>query len=499
MSRGGVIALVALALVSVACGRSSSSDAGVVTLDDGAVVPPSEWQDPLTLLGRAPTAGFIEIVDVRARDDGTVFACTGVQGLVVVGADDPTSMTEIDQLISIEVNGTYPRCQHVAFSGDRLYFAHRGDEITPESFISVWDTSDEPREVQVFKNTGRSFEGLDASGDMLYAAMHADGLAVLQLLGDTLIERGIATGLTNAWGVRVVGTMVYVADGIGGLAVVDASNPTAPNVVGSIDVGGAAQSVEVDANAQIAWVSAGSGGLVAVDVSTPSEPAIVGRYDSPGSAQQVSLSDGVAYLADWNDVRAIDVSDPAAPSLIAVERIDTSGPFSRVLAVAARGDTVFAGEWTGLFAYQLHRDRTAPDLWIHSRMVEFGEISPGDADATVVVVENQGNEPLTVWIVDTDEPAFSTDTSSLELSPGEREAIEVTFRPTGDQLFEGALRLWSDDPDEQLREVELVGNQAGFGVGDQAPEIFASLLTGGDWRLSEQLGKVVVLSYFATF
>ncbi len=71
--------------------------------------------------------------------------------------------------------------------------------------------------------------------------------------------------------------------------------------------------------------------------------------------------------------------------------------------------------------------------------------------------------------------------------------------PQSNTPEKGALELRSDDPDEAISRVELLGNRSTAQVGEAAVEIEAQLMSGGNWRLSEQRGRVVVLSYFATF
>ncbi|MFQ6619003.1 MAG: T9SS type A sorting domain-containing protein, partial [Fidelibacterota bacterium] len=64
-----------------------------------------------------------------------------------------------------------------------------------------------------------------------------------------------------------------------------------------------------------AYVADGSGGLRIVDVSIPSSPTEVGYFDTQGSAKGVYVSGNYGYVADWNDgLRIIDVSNPTNPT-----------------------------------------------------------------------------------------------------------------------------------------------------------------------------------------
>ena len=464
---------------------------------DAGPIEPGEYEDPLVLLSRMPGSTFIEIQEVRARADGTVGFCTGVQGLRIIDASSGNSMQSRGSIGSSLGNPRFPRCQHLAFDGDMVYVTNKGDEIQPTPFISAVSVAGQLREVATHTKAGRTFEGIAAAEGIVYAAMHSDGLAILRRSGDRFDELGTVGGLTNAWGVAARGTTVYVADGAGGLAVIDASAPSQARVVGRVETGGVAQSVVLDGDT--AFVAAGSVGLVAIDVSNPQQPAALSTTDTPGSAMQVAISNGRAYIADWNDIRVIDVSDPSAPAPLASERIETDEPFSRVLGLDVRGETVFAGEWTGLYAYEFKPERSAPDIGVAGDTVEFGNVDTGETDAVAVILRNDGNEPLVAYELETVDGPFDVNDTSLVLAPGERGVVEVTYSPKTGLEDHGELIIRSDDPDEGKRRVPLVGNRLGFGVGDTAENVRVRLLGGGVFNSEQEAGNIVVLAYFATF
>jgi hypothetical protein len=264
-----------------------------------------------------------------------------------------------------------------------------------------------------------------------------------------------------------------------------------------VDIDGAAQAVEVKEG--VAFVALGPSGLLLADVSNPDAPAVLARAPTGGTAVQVAVSGGRhAFVANWSDARVFDVSDPKRPVLVATERIVT-GAFSRVLGIGARGDFAFLGEWTGLYSYELHPNRKAPDLVLSENALEFGRVAKGKTRARVIIAENGGTAPLVSWSLVTSGEGFSVDRSSFVLAPGERKALEVTYRADSDELVTGGLQIASDDPDEPVRAVALAAGRAGAGVGDPAPEVEVALLGGGTWRSADHRGSVRVLAYFATF
>ncbi len=486
-----------LSLIAVGCGDGTKPNS--VVTDDGGIVDPGTYADPLVELGRMPGSTFVEVLEVRASSSSDqVYFCSGVQGLNVVDASSPESMIRTHQLASDLGSFSFPRCQHIALAGDFLYYSNKGDEVQPAAFVSAWDISAEPpTELQSWVPPGLSIEGIAAQGNFLYAAAHESGLIILELTSTGLEERGTVEGLGNAWHVAVAGDYAYVADGTS-LVVIDVSDPAAATIVGRAQLTGTGQSVEYDPINERAYVSIGQSGVAIVDVSSPTAPVAVGVADTGGTALQVSVDGDFMAVADWNDVRVYDISDPAATVLRATERLSSSDSFPRVLGVAMRDGVVYAGEWTGFYSLAFDPDRSAPDVFTSERTFEFGNVAIDEQDAVAVIVGNQGTEPLVAWNVEISGP-FTLDHTSAVIAPGELEVFEVLFQPTMLIQEFGILKIWSDDPDDQPMISIVTGNRPGFGVGDEAPEVGAQLLGGGTWQLSEQRGDVVLLAYFATF
>jgi len=86
--------------------------------------------------------------------------------------------------------------------------------------------------------------------------------------------------------------------------------------VGEIAYWGEAYSVAVVEN--IALVACTEVGLRLLDVSNPSAPIELGYLDTPGGACEVVASGNYAYLADYTDLRIIDISDPANPQVVGI-------------------------------------------------------------------------------------------------------------------------------------------------------------------------------------
>ncbi len=74
------------------------------------------------------------------------------------------------------------------------------------------------------------------------------------------------------------GDLLYMAQGEGGLLIVDVSDPTNPTVVNEITEGVRGYSAKIDFRDSIVYLAAGSYGISVVDVSDPMNPDINGWY-----------------------------------------------------------------------------------------------------------------------------------------------------------------------------------------------------------------------------
>ena len=134
-----------------------------------------------------------------------------------------------------------------------------------------------------------------------------------------------------AYDVAVVGNYALVASGTLGLHVIDVSDPTNPELVGSVDPGNGG-AIRVVADATHAYLCMSD--LVVLDWSAPSAPVEVGRFDA-GWAYGLDIEGNTAYLVDHDrGLTLLDLTVPAHPiqlGLIKPEPSPGSGHQVRVL------------------------------------------------------------------------------------------------------------------------------------------------------------------------
>jgi hypothetical protein len=491
------------------------------------ILQPGHYLAPLVQLQRFQgEEDHMHVAQLRYREaDSMLFYCSYTFGMI--DASNPQDMDYVVQGLQHETPSGSPRtpgCLHMAWDEDDtnfVYTTHRGN-IDFAVFLSGWDLTDVDAPVQLpaLQEPGVRYGGVDVENGLIYVALQEGGLGIYDYDLVTGWEHiSTATGLENAWNVNVVGNTAYVADGTGGLATVDVSDPLAPSFVGRVPFGGVAEDLVVEDG--IAYVAAGSAGMVLVDVQDPAEPVVLSQVATDGSAVGVAVSDGRAYVAAWNDTRVYDVSDAAAPTMISSLRLTTeqdyetcSGdpevcvpdpqrpdPTARTLHVAAAGEIMFVGNWWVPYSFQVYPERTAPHIVLPEdvSLVDFGPTEVGESSTRELTVKNDGTAPLTLFDNWTDNEAFSVSPAQATIEPGESAVLTLTYTPTKDSLETASLQLRSDDPLQPIRSGYLVGNQPGLGVGQPLPEVVVTLFDGSTYSTASQTGSVTMLAYFATF
>ncbi|MBL0062298.1 MAG: hypothetical protein IPP40_12640 [bacterium] len=104
--------------------------------------------------------------------------------------------------------------------------------------------------------------------------------------------------------------ILYLADG-DALRIYDVLDPELPELIGTLALPGTM--VDIQLELPLAYVSGSLGGLHVVDVSNPFDPVLVSTVNTPGAAHGAVIHNGFAYIGDYWGLAICDVSNPAAP------------------------------------------------------------------------------------------------------------------------------------------------------------------------------------------
>ena len=246
---------------------------------------------------------------------------TGFQNLFATVAGDAGSTTADVQADTLNVRGS--GTVSTAVAGDTLTVTGAGDDLGDHTATQNLDLSS-------FKLVGNGgSDGLQVAADgtvtldQPLAAIELNDLS--QTPGEPVLVGNLGFS-ENPDSVFVSGRYAYVlttGDVLGvfhtTLRVIDISDPSTPDEVGSLILPGLERFAEsVFVSGRYAYVTTSStGALHVVDVSDPTSPVQVGAETSLVLAESVFVSGRYAYVTEslFNTLNVLDVSDPSAPSI----------------------------------------------------------------------------------------------------------------------------------------------------------------------------------------
>ncbi|MEO7328212.1 MAG: Ig-like domain-containing protein, partial [Minicystis sp.] len=137
-----------------------------------------------------------------------------------------------------------------------------------------------------------------------------------------------------AYNVDLDGNRAFVADGLGGLRIVNVDNCTP---LGLLAFPGK-RVVDVRVRGSLAAVALAEDGFALVDVSTLSNPTLRSLTTNVGTVNDLWISGDTLYLASSNGLFVYDVSSPATPVLLGSQAL--GAPAQAVAGDATRGIAV---------------------------------------------------------------------------------------------------------------------------------------------------------------
>lgn len=127
------------------------------------------------------------------------------------------------------------------------------------------------------------------------------------------MARGIFDTPGNATAAAVFGNVAYIADGTGGLQLVNLSNLDNLVSLGSYAPTGIVFGVCLQTN--FLYLALGTNGIAILDVTQPMQPAFVGAFDTPGTARNLDVANGRLFVADGEaGMRILNLTIPAIPT-----------------------------------------------------------------------------------------------------------------------------------------------------------------------------------------
>ena len=426
---------------------------------------------------------FAELVDVVISEDDRYAFATGYRGLVVADFSDPTDPTLLYD--GFGTGGVRDgRWDHVALGPDGMLYATDYDQG-----LFVLDRSDPAAPEALALLEADSLAGMVHSGEHLFVT-RLTGELVVYSTTDPRAPEPVATlsGLGSPRRLVADGERLYVADNTLGVVVVDVSAPDAPRLLHTASIGGV-QEVDLSEDGSTLYAAAGGDGVAVLSLDNPDEPVLIDTITLNYSVISLDADDAVLWAANQQDVVALDISAPQAPTLINTEQTPRWA-----MHVASRDGQAVVADWANVGAYDADATILAPDAAVGSARVFLG---PGEN--VELAVANLGGAPLELLGAASTTGTVRVEADRGEVAPGERGTLRLTHSAaaaSGDIV----VCLSTNDPDQPDTVITVVTDgDGGTGLGSPAPDFTLEGLDGQSYTLSDQRGKPVVLAYFATW
>lgn len=420
---------------------------------------------------------FVHSLDVELHDD--LALVTGYGGLMIYDISD--GINYLNRYLAGGGRGEpFYNCKA---AGNIVYVLGRGAGLY---IVNITNPRSPTLIAQVrFENS--ALEDCDILDDMLVLTAHGDGLFFYDVSDPRNPNMiGSLDDLENSWSVCFDedGDLI-VSDGDGGLVIVRYTDD-GPEIVSRHETTGSAIDVRVDGD--ICVVAVGARGVDLFDISNPEEPTFLSNFNTPTYAGHIGLDGDLVAVADWDEVLVYDISDPENPVLDGRKFTET-----RAMGVDMRGQNVYLADWSKFVGYA-YGEIDGPDIEFSTRRID--PVGEGVID-TSLYIYNQGHEDLEVTNITCNANRFEVDPDN-EFSIEVGDSIELSFswQSAANQSYN--MRVRSNDSDEGSANIKLESS-GGLGEGDRAPDFTMPLLGGGQYRLSDQGGRVQLLIFWASW
>lgn len=178
------------------------------------------------------------------------------------------------------------------------------------------------------------------SGNLVYVANGGGGVQVVDTSNHAALSVVAHMDTTSAaTDVQVVGDLAYVGTkgAEGGLQVWNVQSPSTPWFMGEISSATLATASALDVVGNRAYVTASfGGGLHVLDVSRPYTPTLLGATTEVGTARDVQVVENVAYVAaDSNGLYTLDVQSTITPTVLARSKLPGNATMVQVVGEIA--------------------------------------------------------------------------------------------------------------------------------------------------------------------
>ena len=180
-----------------------------------------------------------------------------------------------------------------------------------------------------------------------------------------------------------------------------------------------------------------------------------------------------------------------------LEQVGYKNTGNRTMAIAAKEEFIYSAEWASIQVFEFGEISNS-DIDLSTWELNYPYVENGASYSLSLDIINNGNTALTNIDNYTTNSEFIVVNPLTSLGPGEIQTVEIIYNASNSNAS-GAYRIYSNDPDEPEIICETNGNIDGANVGEPAPDFELNYVANGtgSYKLSDHLGEIVVLAFFA--
>ncbi len=361
------------------------------------------------------------------------------------------------------------------FCGTRtgqIFIATAGSDPMAKPAVDVWNSSQ-----------SLGFEGIAIQSGQLWVAAHASGLITLPTAPPLKPFKTQLPALVDAWDVAAYQSdFLVVADGAGGVKVLDVSKPSAPVQVAQIGVPSLAMYLKINQN--MVYVATPLA-VHAISLANPQQPQLWSSTTLPDPAHNLLVHQGLLFVAAGHHIYALD--PPQQPGPMPVHAASNVKYFAMDLNTL--GDDLLSAEFQAVRRLHVHPEVGGAGVLIAPTAVYTAAGAVGQPLKTTIKIRNVGTAPLTVAKISFAETtALSVDLPGgpWPLQPGQVQTLAIAAPKTQKGVTSHKLVLYTDNGKATAVTLgETVDLQPGDALpamtyqdGDQQPVDVQNVLSG---------------------
>jgi hypothetical protein len=364
-------------------------------------------------------------------------------------------------------------------SSNGLYIVDISNPSNPQSLGSVSGTNN------------LNLENLDVYENILAVCAHEDGLLLYDISNPSSPQLSFTINTENAWAAAIRNNIIYIADQ-NFISIYNITNLSNPSFIRSIETSNLIKDIVVSDN--LLYVAIGTDGVNVYSISEDNfnNPLYLDNYNTGTMANRISILDNYTLaVSDWEDIDVLEWDG------FSFNQVGYKNTGNRTMAIATKENFIYSAEWASVQAFE-YGDIQGPDIDLNTWELNYPYVGNGDSYSLSLDVINNGNELLSIIDNYTTNSEFLILNPLTTLQPGQMQTVEIIYSASNLNAS-GSYRIFSNDEDESEIICETNGNIDGANIGEAASDFELEYVANGfgSFKLSDHLGKVVVIAFFA--